>query len=120
MKFDEKLPIYLQIVDRIKIKIASGKLKSKDKLPSVREMSRKLKVNPNTVQRGYQELEREDLIFTQRGMSTFITEDKQAIDGLKKDMANKLMKEFVEDMKSLGYTNKEIIELIKERLREGR
>ncbi len=48
-------------------------------MPSVRELSTKMKVNPNTIQRSYQELERENLVFTQRGMGTFVTEDENII-----------------------------------------
>ncbi len=68
MEFNDNLPIYIQIMNLIKSSIASGEIRGGgDKLPSVREFSKELKVNPNTIQRSYQELERENIVFTQRG-----------------------------------------------------
>lgn len=112
IKFDEKIPIYVQVMDIIKKDIISGKLKKGDKLSSVRDLSEKLKVNPNTVQRAYKELERENLAYTQRGMGTFIVEDVEIINDLKRNTAKDIMKKFIESMRSLGFEDKEIIELV--------
>lgn len=119
MNFNDNLPIYIQIMDYIKRQIITQELKEGDKLPSVRELSTKLKVNPNTIQRSYQELEREDLVFTQRGMGTFVTEDKEIVMKLKSNMAFNVVKNFLLDMKSLGFNKKEIIDLINEGIEEG-
>ena len=73
MDFDARMPIYLQIMEGIKKDIISGKLKRGEKMPSVRNMAAELKVNVNTMQRVYQELEREGLITTQRGTVSFVT-----------------------------------------------
>ncbi|WP_062350201.1 GntR family transcriptional regulator [Bacillus kwashiorkori] len=116
MEFNSNLPIYIQIMNVIKTKIASGEWSGGDKLPSVREFSKQLKVNPNTIQRVYQELEREELVFTQRGMGTFITEDAEMIKELKKDRATSLMDLFFQDMQSLGFSKEEIKQLITERI----
>ena len=114
MKFNDNLPIYVQIMNLIKKRIIIGELKEGEKLASVRELSTELKVNPNTIQRSYQELEREDLVFTQRGMGTFVTEDKEIIHGLKNNMAATIVGEFLSNMKSLGFSQQEIINLINE------
>ncbi len=87
-------------------------------MPSVRELSTELKVNPNTIQRSYQELEREDLVFTQRGMGTFVVEDKEIIKNLKKNVATDIVKSFINEMKSIGYSPEEIIALINEKAKE--
>lgn len=118
MIFHDNLPIYAQIMNLIKKRIVTRELKEGDKLPSVRELSTELKVNPNTIQRSYQELEREGLVFTQRGMGTFVVEDKEIIRDLKKNMASNVVKSFIVDMKSLGFTSEEIIELINENAKE--
>ncbi|MBZ9633846.1 GntR family transcriptional regulator [Clostridium sp. FP1] len=110
--FNDKTPIYLQIMDLIKMNIVTGKLKSNDKLPSVREMAINLKVNPNTLQRSYQELERLGIVFTQRGTGTFVGEEKNMVDNLKKEMAKEVIDSFILRMKSLGFTTNEIIESI--------
>ncbi|CAK7025528.1 GntR family transcriptional regulator [Tissierella carlieri] len=120
MIFNDNLPIYTQIMNLIKKRIVVGELKGGDKLPSVRELSTELKVNPNTIQRSYQELERENLVFTQRGMGTFVIEDKGVIKDLKRNMASNVIKSFITDMKSLGFTPEEIIELINESAREAK
>ncbi|ABK62647.1 GntR family transcriptional regulator [Clostridium novyi] len=112
IKFDEKIPIYVQVMDIIKKDIISGKLKKGDKLSSVRDLSEKLKVNPNTVQRAYKELERENLAYTQRGMGTFIVEDVDIINDLKRNTAKDIMKKFIESMRSLGFEDEEIIDLV--------
>lgn len=112
MNFNDNLPIYIQIIEYIKRQIITLELKGGDKLPSVRELSTELKVNPNTVQRSYQELERENLVFTQRGMGTFVTEDMEIINGLKRNMASNIIKVFISEMKSLGFSLNEIIGLI--------
>lgn len=112
MDFNNSLPIYIQIMDYIKRKIVINELKAGDKLPSVREIAQDLKVNPNTIQRSYSELEREGIVFTQRGLGTFITEDTKRINQLKGNLATKVLEKFISDMKSLGYTKDEIIDLI--------
>ena len=118
MKFESNLPIYIQIVDYIKRQIITGSLKEGEKLPSVRDTAKELIVNPNTVQRSYQELERESLVFTQRGMGTFVTEDKDIIKNLKKGYGNDIIKKFMEDMKTLGFNSSDIIELINDMVKE--
>src|SRR3712207_3563783 len=115
IKFDEKLPIYVQVMDIIKRDIISGKLKKGDRLSSVRDLSEELKVNPNTVQRAYKELERENLAYTQRGMGTFIVEDVDIINDLKRNTAKDIMKKFIESMRSLGFEDEEIIDLVIDR-----
>ena len=118
MKFNDNLPIYVQIIEYIKRKIITLELKGGDKLPSVRELSGELKVNPNTVQRSYQELEREDLVYTQRGMGTFVTEDEKILKELKNNMASSIVDTFVQEMKSLGFNLNEIENLIKNKEKE--
>lgn len=116
MKFSSDLPIYLQIINLLKKKIVTSQLKEGDKLDSIRDMSTKLKVNPNTIQRSYQELERENLVYTQRGMGTFVTEDNEILKVLKKEMAESLVNNFVEEALSLKISRQEIIDLVKNRL----
>ncbi len=115
LKFDDKVPIYIQVMNLIKLDIVTKKLLGGDKLPSVRELSASLKVNPNTIQRTYQELEREGITYTQRGMGTFVSEDEELIIKLKKEMAEETINSFLEGMKNLGFTAKEILEIIEEK-----
>lgn len=118
LKFDENLPIYIQIMDYIKKKIIIGEIKEGEKLPSVRDLSSELKVNPNTISRVYQELEREGLTYTQRGMGTFITEDKDILFNLKKTVAKDIVSKFIYQIKELHFSKDEIIALIGEEMKE--
>jgi len=68
------VPIYQQIVDQVKRSVAAGTLLPGDQLPTVRELATDLVVNPNTVARAYQDLERENVVQTRRGLGTFICE----------------------------------------------
>jgi DNA-binding transcriptional regulator YhcF (GntR family) len=110
--FDDKLPIYLQIINYLKSELISGNLKPGDKLPSVRDLSSSLKVNPNTIARVYQELEREGITFTQRGTGTFIREDSKMIVEIRKDMAKEMIDTFLEGMKNMGFVKEEVIRAI--------
>lgn len=118
ISFDQKTPIYIQIMHLVKRDIVIQKLKPGDKLPSVRDMASKLKVNPNTLQRAYQELEREGITYTQRGMGTFVREDINMIGELKREMAKEIIDNFVEGMKNLGFTGKEILTVIEDKVKE--
>ncbi|WP_088109394.1 GntR family transcriptional regulator [Tyzzerella sp. An114] len=111
--FDNNLPIYIQIIDEIKIMIASGNLKAGDKLPSVRDMAQEFGVNPNTMQRAFSELERENLVFAERTSGRFITNDGGVIVELRNILAEKELEKFMEYMKKIGCTEDEVIEKIK-------
>lgn len=116
MEFNNNIPIYLQIIDNIKRDIVVGKLKTGQKMPSVRELAGTLKVNPNTIQRVYQELDREKITFTKRGMGTYVTEEEKTISSLMQEISKKIILDFIEGMNNLGFSNKELINTLKEYL----
>lgn len=116
MEFDNKSPIYIQIMNDIKVDIINGTLKPGDKLPSIREMAVKFKVNPNTLQRVYQELERENITYTQRGTGSFIREDSNMITNLREDMASEVIENFIESIKKFGFDNKDILKVVEDKL----
>jgi GntR family transcriptional regulator len=76
MKIDPRshVPIYLQIADEIRAAVAAGVYRPGEALPSLRAMAVEIQVNPNTVQRAYDELDREGLIYGQRGKGLFVAE----------------------------------------------
>ena len=111
--FNNKEPIYLQIVELVKKNIATGNLVPGEKLPSVREMSKDLGVNPNTLQRSYGELERLGITYTRRGMGSFISEGDNSMNNLKIDMGKELAKKFIQDMESIGIEKEEAIKILK-------
>jgi len=118
MKFDETRPIYIQIMENLKSKIARGELKPGDKLPSVRELSGKIGVNPNTIARAYSELEREGVIMTRRGQGTYVTDDPRKVTEIREEMAASALSTFLESLRALGLSRDEILSLIAKKLEE--
>ena len=116
--FRSDQPIYTQLVGQLQQDIASGALPPGERLPSVRDLAAELGVNPNTVQRALQELERTGLIVTQRTSGRFVTEDTAAIAGCKKTLGEGLIHEFLAAMTLLGYRRQEIVSLLQEEKEE--
>ena len=112
------LPIYSQLVEQIKLAIVSGAFRPGDRLPSVRDLAMEAGVNPNTMQRALQELEREEMVFSQRTSGRFVTEDTARINGAKKSLAREQINAFLQAMGRLGYDGEEIVSLITESLKE--
>lgn len=114
LNFDISKPIYEQIITEIKRSLVRGDLKPGSKLPSQRELARELQINHNTVQRAYREMEGVHLVKTIRGMGTYLTEDKELVKEIRKEMANTSIESFVDEMFSLGMDGEEIIDLVKD------
>lgn len=114
MDFHTDRPIYLQIMDFIIQQIVSGKLQPGDKVKAVREMAVELATNPNTVQRALQELEREDILFSRRGLGRFVTEDIGKIDALQNQEVEQVIENFLAEMKKFGWTEEQAKDLLGE------
>lgn len=116
--FDNNLPIYLQIMNYIKRQIVVGKLGPGDKVESVRDLASELQINPNTIQRTFQELEREGIVETRRGMGRYVTSEESKIMSIKKEMAGELLDHFVTGMKELGFGEGDIVELVSDAIKQ--
>lgn len=117
-ELNSKEPIYLQIIAYMKKKIVSGELKGGERILSVREYASELKVNPNTIQRVYAELENQGLIYTQRGIGKYVTEDEEKINGVREELFNETINKFIKDSKELGFNKDTIVAIISERYEE--
>lgn len=115
MKFDNNIPIYLQVINHLKHQIVVGTLTPGDKLPSTRELALKFDINPNTASRIYKEMERENICYTKRGLGTYVTDDLQKIHSIRTELAHKLTEDFITGMINLGYTTEDLINIIKNR-----
>ena len=100
--FDNNIPIYIQLLEYLKIYLISGVFKSGDKLPSVRDFATTFKVNPNTMQKALAELESMKLIYTERTNGKFVTRDNKIIEKLKDEYATSLAKSYFNGMKKIG------------------
>ena len=118
-KFRSDLPIYTQLVEQIKLGIVSGSLLPGERLMSVRDMATEAGVNPNTMQRALQELERDGMVYSQRTAGRFVTENMQVIERAKKKFAEEQIRGFLEAMKKLGYQQEEILALLEEKEEEN-
>ena len=112
MSFDDRMPIYRQIILQFTRAFVRGEIKASERIPSIREMSALLKVNTNTVQRAYQEMERDRLINSKRGTGYFITEDKSMNEKTRQALAHDSLRRFVEEMRAIGCTDSEIMDEI--------
>ena len=86
-KLDGDAPIWAQIVENVRLGIASGQFSPGERLPTVREMALEAGVNPNTVQRALSELERQGLVYSQRTSGRFVTEDAAAVAAVRGELA---------------------------------
>ena len=102
MTFDNNIPIYIQVLEYMKIYLISGVFKSGERLPSVREFSTTFKVNPNTMQKALAELESMDLIYTERTNGKYVTKNTELIEKLKDEYATTLAKSYFQGMKRIG------------------
>ena len=112
MKFNPTVPIYLQIMDVIKKDVVTGVLARGERVESVRTLSEKFGVNLNTMQRACSELEREGVIYTQRGVGSFVTDDDNIIRAVKEQMCGGIVAEFVNGMRGIGFNNTEILDIV--------
>jgi len=106
-------PIYRQIIQQIEYAILSGRMKSGDKLPTIRSLAVELKTNPNTIAKSYNELEIRGILETHVGSGTYISDKKP---GMEDDSLNRKIQEvlgrFIHDMRDLGVENRELVKLI--------
>ena len=112
--FDNNVPIYIQLVEQLKIYIISGKINSGERLPSVRELALKTKVNPNTMQKALVELEELKLVYTERTNGKYVTNDQKLIEKYKKKYAEEISNKYFSSMKSIGFDKKNAIKYLKQ------
>ena len=117
-QFDNNMPIYTQLVDKIKLAIVSGEYTRGQRLAAVRDLASEAGVNPNTMQRAFQELERLGLVYTQRSNGRFVTEDEDVIETTKKALAEASIRSFMDSMQRIGYTREDIIRLLESNEKE--
>jgi len=111
---DKDKAICPQIEEQIAVRISTGVYKPGDRLASVREVSVDAGVNPNTVQKAYSNLERENLIFSKAGSGWFVSENTEQAVILVKEMIQNKTKNFLKDMQQLGVSKEEIMKAIEE------
>ena len=110
--FKEGVPIYAQIIDQIRLMIASGAFSPGDKLPSVRELAVDAGVNPNTMQRALAQLERDGLLHAERTRGRFVTEEESTLKDLKESLGKECIRDLFDQLGRLGMNREEIIDAV--------
>ena len=117
-KIDNNKPVYIQLVEQLKMKIISGEIELNSKLDSVRSLAADAMVNPNTMQKALAELEREGFVYSKRTSGRFVTDNKELIEKERKNLVKENVKKTLDTLINLGYTNDEILSLVEEILGE--
>ena len=112
-----RTPLYRQLGGQIREAVARGKLKPEERLPSVRELSRKLVINPNTIARVYTELEREGVLNTRPGMGVFVAQPRNDLTKrARRDRLTLLVDGLLTEAVHLGFAAEEVVTLLTDRL----
>lgn len=110
--FDNNTPIYLQIVEYLKLQIIKGELAPNQRLLSVRELSLSLGANPNTIQKALSELEDMELIYTERTNGKYVTNDIELITSIRNKEIRTMIDNFYDSMHKLGLEETEVLQIL--------
>lgn len=116
--FESGVPIYMQLVDRIKQMVVSGQLQPGQQLPTMRQLAADLRINYNTVGRAYTILDQDGVISTQQGRGTFIASrlSEEQIQRMRLDKLGGMIGQVIEEALVLGYSPQEIEDIVEEQL----
>ena len=117
LNYRDSRPIYEQIKDGLKKLIVTGAMVPDEKLPSVRALATQLSINPNTIQRAYNELENEGYIYSIPGKGSFASGNVNADAARKQELQTKV-RELLAELRYLGVREEELLDLIKEEVEQ--
>ncbi|WP_047980959.1 GntR family transcriptional regulator [Ornithinibacillus contaminans] len=112
--FNNRDPVYVQVVQHFKEQIATGGFEAGQEIPSRRELANQLKINPNTAQRAYKEMEEQGLIFTERNLPSRITKDETVIKKVREELILGAVDSFIESVQSINVPLDEALQLVKD------
>ncbi|MEI7025831.1 GntR family transcriptional regulator [Paenibacillus sp. y28] len=111
--FNNRDPVYLQVVRHFKEQIATGRLAAGQEIPSRRELAGVLQINPNTVQRSYKEMEEQKLITTEGNSPSRITTDEQVLNSIREELIQEAVDSFVASVKNIAVPVDELLHIVK-------
>ncbi|SFB05891.1 DNA-binding transcriptional regulator YhcF, GntR family [Lentibacillus halodurans] len=112
--FNKRDPVYVQVIRYFKEQIATGMFESGQEIPSRRELANRLKINPNTAQRAYKEMEEAGLIYTERNLPSKITKDEAILKSVRQELIMEAVDDFVSSIRSINVPVDEVLDLVKE------
>lgn len=113
--FNNRDPVYVQVIRHFKEQIAKGYFEPGQEIPSRRELANQLKINPNTAQRAYKEMEEQGLIFTEGNMPSCITKDKAVLKSVREELMIEAVDVFISSIKSIDVPLSEVLELVEKK-----
>lgn len=115
--YKDRRPIYEQVIEKFQQMILCGALQAGDPMPSVRSLAMELSLNPNTIQRAYQELERNGYIYTIKGKGSFVSDTSDAAMSKRKEL-QKEVKVWAEKAVAAGFSYRELQDMLVDSIRE--
>lgn len=112
--FSSDRPVYIQIAERMTRAVLSGEYRPGEQIPSVRQLALEAAVNPNTVQHAFAELENKGIIISKGTVGRYVTEDSAVIETNRRQLAEQLVKDFVESVAPLAVSKEQCISMIEE------
>ncbi len=116
IQFNHREPVYLQVIRYFKEEIARGNLEPGQEIPSRRELANQLKINPNTAQRAYKEMEEEGLIFTEGNMPSRITRDEMVLKRVREELLMEAVQNFIASIRAIDVSLDEALRLVEQNL----
>jgi DNA-binding transcriptional regulator YhcF (GntR family) len=118
MKFNTRDPVYVQVIRHFKERIAGGQLEPGEEIPSRRELANQLKINPNTAQRAYKEMEEQGLIYTERNTPSKITRERKVLEAVREELLLEAVDTFIGSVRPINVPVEELLNMIKEKYTE--
>ncbi|MFJ8513471.1 GntR family transcriptional regulator [Lysinibacillus xylanilyticus] len=115
VKFNNRDPVYVQVIRHFKEQIAKGYFEPGQEIPSRRELANQLKINPNTAQRAYKEMGEQGLIFTEGNMPSCITKDEAVLKSVREELIVEAVDLFLGSIKSIDVPLSEVLEIVKKK-----
>lgn len=113
-KFNNRDPVYVQVIQHFKEQMAKGYFEPGQEIPSRRELANQLKINPNTAQRAYKEMEEQGLIFTEGNLPSRITKDEQMLKRVREELIGEAVDQFVRSVQTINVALPEVLDLVKD------
>lgn len=120
MVFNNRDPVYLQVVRHFKERIATGRLKAGQVIPSRRELGALLKINPNTAQKAYKEMEEQRLIITEGNSPSRVTEEADILRAIRSELIEDAVETFVVSVGRIDVPVDELLDLVRAKYVEER
>ncbi|MFZ3591736.1 GntR family transcriptional regulator [Bacillus sp. DJP31] len=112
VKFNNRDPVYVQVIQYFKEQIAKGFFEPGQEIPSRRDLANRLKINPNTAQRAYKEMEEQGLIFTEGNLPSRITKDEKVLQMVREEMILEAVTTFIHSVRSINVPLNEALNVV--------